>query len=229
MGGTLPADFISWLEVLIGGEKRLLCCEYNSYNYYEYLNDALKRNGLSSTDVAKIKIWSADFPKEHPACGNWVLPSERFAIQYDDHDQQAPGSSSRDMGDKGTVLIKEKNVDSHRNFNMELFNRQDGNWKIRLILSGYSFAANGANGFPDGKSDCAKYKGKEGVKCVGLAYRPAFRQDACGYSIIGSDGRWIDGEYTRVHRDVGVINSMRKWMGLTRLNPASLGLPAQCR
>lgn len=32
------------------------------------------------------------------------------------------------MGDKGSVLIKERNVEKHRYFNKELFFRTDGNW-----------------------------------------------------------------------------------------------------
>ena len=228
MGGSLPSDFITWLEVIIGGEKGLLCCDYNPYNFYQYLNDALKKNGLSDTDVAKIKIWSADFPKEHPVCGNWVLPSTRFVIQYDDHDQQNPGSSSRDMNDKGSVFIKDKDVNKHRNFNVELFTRRDGDWKIRLILSSYSFAENGAVGFPDGKSDCSNYKGTQNTRCIGLSYRPAYRRDACGYSVVGQDGRWQYGEYTRTHRDVSVINSMRKWLGLSSVSKSDLGLPGNC-
>jgi len=33
MGGSLPSDFITYLEVLIGGEKDLLICNPNDYNY----------------------------------------------------------------------------------------------------------------------------------------------------------------------------------------------------
>lgn len=34
MGGSLPEDFISWLEVLLGGESDLLMCDSSStYNY----------------------------------------------------------------------------------------------------------------------------------------------------------------------------------------------------
>ena len=227
MGGSLPADFITWLEVIIGGESGLLCCNYNPYNFYEYLNDALKKNGLSNNDVAKIKIWSADFPKEHPACGRWVLPSERFVIQYDDHDQQAPGSSSRDMQGTGTVFIKDRDVGRHRNFNVELFTRTDGNWKIRMVLSSYSWGQNGANGFPDGLSDCSRYKGTQNTRCVGLPYRPAYRKEACGYSV-AEGGGWIYGEYTRTHRDVSVVNAMRRWLGLSAVSNADLGLPGRC-
>jgi alpha-amylase len=32
-GGDLPADFMTYLEVLIGGEAGLLECNYSSYQY----------------------------------------------------------------------------------------------------------------------------------------------------------------------------------------------------
>ncbi len=96
-GGDLPADFMTYLEVLIGGEAGLLECNYGSYQYTTYFDDAMKKNGLSDSDIAKVKIWSSDYPKEMPICGYWIIPSERFAIQNDCHDDQNPGSSSRDM------------------------------------------------------------------------------------------------------------------------------------
>ena len=37
MGGTLPEDFITWWEVLLGGEAQMLVCDTNSgYNYGKY-------------------------------------------------------------------------------------------------------------------------------------------------------------------------------------------------
>ena len=63
------------------------------------------------------------------------------------------------MGDTGSVLVREKNVDKHRNFNKQLFQRTDGNWQIKLVLSSYSFMNSGAMGIPDGKSDCSKCVG----------------------------------------------------------------------
>ena len=74
--------------------------------------------GLSQSDIAKVKIWESAYPKEFPICGNWVIPSERFVAQNDCHDDQNPGSSSRDMQDKGSVLVREKDVKKHRGFNM---------------------------------------------------------------------------------------------------------------
>jgi alpha-amylase len=223
MGGTLPPEFITWLEVIMGGEKGLLACDYNSYNYYEYFNDAMRKVGLSNSDISKVKIWSSDFPKEHPICGRWILPSERFVIQYDDHDQQNPGSSSRDMQDKGSVLIKERNVEKHRNFNIELFTRTDGSWKIRNILSSY-FWGEGGRGFPaDGFSDCKRFTGT-GV-CKTTPYKPAFVAQACSYTAFEA----VEGEYTRTHRDIGVVNAMRRWLGLSPVGNRELGLPSNCR
>ncbi len=87
---------------------------FDMYRIPVYFNDAMTKAGLSATDVAKIKIWSSDYPKEFPVCGQWVIPSTRFAVSNDCHDDQNPGSSSRDMGDKGSVLVREK-VRVHEN------------------------------------------------------------------------------------------------------------------
>ncbi|KAJ9427857.1 glycoside hydrolase superfamily [Fusarium oxysporum] len=208
-GGDFPADFISWNEVILGGEKDLLACGGGEWSWYTNFDNVLSAAGLSSTDIAKIKIWSSDYPKEFPACGSWVIPASRFAIQNDDHDQQSPGSSSRDMGDSGSVLIKDKDISKHRAFEVQLFSRTDGDWKIKLVLSSYMFASNGASGFPDGRSGC-----------LGMAYDQAYVASACGYG----GGTLMAGKYTRVHRDLSIINAMRAWVGLGSTTALALGI-----
>lgn len=121
--------------------------------------------------------------------------------QNDCHDDQNPGSSSRDMGDKGSVYIKDKNVDMHRNFEKQLFERTDGNWQIKTLLSSYSFMNNGAAGFPDGQSDCDNCKGDQCSSCTkSMKYSKAYDPNSCGYDS-GDGGNWKEGVYTRVHRD----------------------------
>jgi alpha-amylase len=115
-GGDYPADFITYLEVLIGGEKDLLMCNGGDYNYGKSFEDKMKAAGLSDSDIFKVKIWSSEYPKEFPICGEWVIPSGRFAVENDCADDQNPGSSSRDMQDKGSVLVQSKDVDKHRGF-----------------------------------------------------------------------------------------------------------------
>ena len=180
MGGSLPDDFITWLEIIIGGEKDLLACQDNSYNFYRNLDAKLSNVGMNPKDISKIKIWSTDYPKEHPICGSWILPASRFVIQNDDHDQQNPGSSSRDMQDKGSVLIKDRNLNRHRDFERLLFTRRDADWAIKVVLSSYSYGPNGESGFLDGDSECSKYTGNN--RCKSSPYVKAHDPFACGYT-----------------------------------------------
>jgi len=96
-GGELPADFITYLEVIMGGEMQMLMCNDGIYNFGKSFEDKMKAAGLSDGDIAKVKIWESAYPKEFPECGSWQIPSERFVAQNDCHDDQNPGSSSRDM------------------------------------------------------------------------------------------------------------------------------------
>jgi len=228
-GGDLPADFITYLEVLMGGEKDLLMCTDNDYSYGTNFASKLKAAGLSDSDVYKIKIWESGYPKEFPICGSWVIPSERFAAENDCHDDQNPGSSSRDMGDKGSVLVKDKNVPLHRGFEVQLFTRTDGNWQIKLVLSSYTFMNDGAMGIPDGRSDCTKCVGAQCNSCSkSMPFSKAHDPDVCGYTC-EVNGQWQEGVYTRVHRDYAIIQAMRDWQGLPKVtDPTALGLPSHC-
>jgi len=86
LGGSFTDDFVTWLEVLLGGEKDLLMCNGGDYNYGLSFVQFMKDAGLSDDDINKVKIWSSDYPKEFPICGYWVIPSERLAIELDCHD-----------------------------------------------------------------------------------------------------------------------------------------------
>ncbi|RPA85447.1 glycoside hydrolase [Ascobolus immersus RN42] len=218
LGGSFPEDFITWMEVILGGESNLLGCSGGEWSWYTNFDKELLAAGISNSDIQKVKIWSSDYPKEHPACGRWIIPASRFVIQNDDHDQQNPGSSSRDMQDKGSVLIKDKNIAAHRSFEKQLFTRTDADWHIKMILSSYMYAANGGNGFPDGLSDCSLYTGSiNKAGCLGVPKDVAFQEKACAYNL-------TPGQYTRVHRDVEIINAMRSWVGLGSTSASALGI-----
>lgn len=132
------------------------------------------------------------------------------------------------MGDKGSVYIKDKNIDMHRGFEQQLFDRTDGNWQIKTVLSSYSFMNDGAAGFPDGSSSCSKCVGSNCDSCKTMEKAQAYDAASCGYDT-GNGGDWKEGQYTRVHRDQGIINSMRGWMGLSQEeDPTKLGLHASC-
>lgn len=88
------------------------------------------------------QIWNSGYPKE-PEKGTCTISKARSAIQNDDADQQTPGSSSRDMGSMGCVLIKDcPSAAAHRNFEVMLFqappgaDSNDDDYPIRLVLVG---------------------------------------------------------------------------------------------
>ena len=221
-GGELPEDFTAYLEVLFGGEKDLLMCGGGDYSFGKPFVNKMKAAGLSDNDILKIKIWGSDYPKEFPICGWWEIDPIRHAIGLDCHDDQFPGSSSRDMQDKGSVYVKERNAERHRYFLVQMFTRTDANWKIKLVLSSYSFKGDGF-GFPDGKSDCSKCTGQQCKdNCSkSVPYQKAYNPLSQGYDA-GSFGGWKENTYTRVHRDQEVTNAMRRWMGLGALNSEQL-------
>ena len=222
-GGELPEDFTAYLEVIIGGERDLLLCGGGDYSYGAPFTTKMKAAGLSDGDISKIKIWRSDYPKEYPICGGDDLPDSRNAVGLDCHDDQNEGSSSRDMQDTGSVYVKEKNIEKHRNFNVQLFTRTDHDWKIKLLLSSYSFMNNGGRGFPDGKSDCSSCTGEQCKnECnKSVPYQKAYDPNSTGYDS-GDGGNWKEGTYTRVHRDQSIINAMRQWMGLSSMTSTQL-------
>jgi alpha-amylase len=87
----------------------------------------------------------------------------------------------------------------------------------------------GAQGFPDGLSDCKNCTGDQCNSCTkSVPYQKAYDADSCGYDC-GDGGNWKENTYTRVHRDQDIINAMRGWMGLSQHDdPVELGLGAHC-
>ena len=213
MGGRLPDDFVTWMEVLLGGEADMLMCNAASgYNYGAYLEKALTTVGFSAAEVAMVKVWNSGYPKETDkgvvGCSYSASGSVRSVIQNDDADQQNPGSSSRDMGDDGCVLIKGCEVAKHRAFEVQLFNGPSGardnanDFPHRVVLSSYWWPGTTIQGVPDGRSDCARCT----VHCEGCQSTPyvkAHDNSSSGYDMTG---------YTRVHRDAAIIAAMRNWM-----------------
>ena len=194
-------------QVLLGGESDLLMCNADSgYNYGSTFEHQLLAAGISAEDVTKIKIWNSGYPKE-PEKGYCTISRVRSAIQNDDADQQTSGSTSRDMGDQGCVLVEDCTAEVHRAFEVKLFDNPNGaqdndnDFPIRMVLSSF-YWYNGSYGIPDGLSDCSLCT----VTCEGCKTTPhmtAYDASSAGYNSPG---------YTRVHRDPAIVATMQKWM-----------------
>ncbi len=215
MGGQLPDDFFVWLEIITGGEAGMI---WHGPSWYgEQFNKALRQDLGSQSEINKIKLWDGLYPKEPH---NNPADKHRVVIQNDDHDQQHPGSSSRDMEGEGCVLVKNCPENQHRNFEIKLFENPNGvgdndnNWPIRFILSSW-YHTYGHMGLPDGFSDCSLCT-TTCASCKSVPYMPAYEAGACAYKGKG---------YTRVHRDLSIINAMRKWVKLGPVSGDAIGLP----
>ena len=225
LGGTFPNDFIAYLEVMLGGEADLLMCKEGDYNYGPSFVKQMKEiNGLTDSDIDKIKIIASNYPKEFPKCGDPLIVSkERYVLQVDSHDDQFNTSSSRGIPDE--TLVLSHNSQKHRQSNINLFNYKynDNDFDIKLLLSSYSFSDDGALSPPDGKSDCSKCESEQckNTCTKSMPYSEAYDPNSKGYDC-GDSTNWIGGVYTRVHRDLNIINAMRNWMGLSELKESDL-------
>ena len=215
LGGVFPDDFIAIYipeNIVI---EMTFCDEESELNFGKPFTQNLKDAGLSDDDIKKIKFFFQGFhaeePKFLPICDfgdgdEWQIDVERQVISLE-------YSDDINMGNEYNTYIRDKNIESHRADAISLFTneRYEYDWKIRNIFSSFSII-NEVAGIPDGKSDCSYCKSdacREG--CVSFPYRKAYNPLSKGYDC-GNADNWVEGEYTRIHRDPSIINAMRKWM-----------------
>jgi len=216
-GENLPDDFIAILEITFGFESSILICDEGEYSYAQNFIEKLENSTFSKEDINKIKITNEDFRKTKPICdGNWKISQNRYIIYYENHNIQNVN------GEFSYAYIHSKDVESHRNEYINYINETEIDNKIKFIFSSYSLI-NGANGFPDGKSDCSKCRTQACSSwCIkSVPYKKAYDPLSTGYDT-GDSHNWIEGGYTRVHRDFDIVNAMRKWMKMDALSKKNL-------
>jgi alpha-amylase len=77
----MPSDWVTYLEILLGGEGDMLMCNTESgYNYGKYFEDALYAAGWSKEDVYKVKIWNSGYPKEPQKGYCTISPEVRLSL-----------------------------------------------------------------------------------------------------------------------------------------------------
>ena len=209
IGGKLPDDFFTWLEILSGNEADILFGEDGENSFSWGMNKTLSKLGFSEEDIIKVKIWWSGYPSNYN-CDNGTVDPRRKVIQNDDHDTQY--ADYRGLNDRGCVLSVTCEADEHREFEVKLFedpydvanNKDDA--PIRMILSSF-YMAKGVQGLPDGKSDCNTNCKNNCEQCKknSIPYFPAYIENGKAYSGEG---------FSRVHRDEKIIEAMQKWMEL---------------
>ena len=212
LGGEFPDDLIIILELEIDGSTTTeLCNRFGT----SFMND------LSASDKNKIKIWAYDYPSNFKICGA-SINEERYVIGTDYREDQE--NNGIRLGSGGFSYIINKNIINHRNFVINMLKTNTySDVKVKTILSSYSYMNNGANGIPDGKSDCSKCSTDTcKTNCIkSVPYQKAYNINSKGYDT-GDSSNWKEGSYTRVHRDIKIVNEMRTFMGLSDLNETEL-------
>jgi len=51
MGGQLPNDWMTYLEIIIGGEADLLMCRDNYYNFGKSFEADMAKEGFTQDDI----------------------------------------------------------------------------------------------------------------------------------------------------------------------------------
>ena len=208
----LPEDFIIYLQVDIWNDrlKEIYICNNDSnYGFTKFITEKMKEEGFNDNDILKIKLWNTGYmSNKFPTCNNeWPIPQERYILALNNHYVQ-----SIEAGDD---YIVKHNIDKHKKIYIKLLTDESINVKIKIIYSSYSLMNNGGFSFPDGKSDCNKCINEECKNsCTkSVPYQKAYNPLSIGYDP-GNGTDWKEGTYTRVHRNIEIVNSMRSWMKL---------------
>ena len=209
--GNFPDDFMTILEIEFDTDTEkdnYICSNNNEFGskYTLKINEAFPNDN----NKFKIQVQINNSPKfYHEICSNnidWIEP-ERYVLFLENQYNHEYNTNN--------INIKLANMDSHKTSYVEMLAKNDYNIKIKIIFSSYSLTNHGA-GFPDGKSDCTGID-----NCLyPVKYTKAYDPLSIGYDTGTNPIK--EGNYSRIHRNLEIVNSMRKWLGLNELNDEEL-------
>ena len=219
-GGMLPEDFLGVIQIQFGNQVDLVMCNDESeLSYGKPFTAKLKNLGFTEQEIKQIKIWNTDFLNgESPYCesdNEWKVDPERVVISIEYTDDI-------NLANNYNIYVRDQDIELHRTLTVQMFRNNEQNWKIRNVFSMFGLYY-GSNGFPDGKSDCSMCHSQTcKTHCIkSFPYRKAYNPISVGYDN-GDINNWVEGEYTRVHRDQAIINAMRTWMGFNNFTEDEL-------
>ena len=195
-----PDDFLLYLEIPLKDNNAfwdLMCSNGGDYNFAQPFVNKMKSEGLSDNDIIKIKINIEDHFT--PYCNNnendWKIEQKRQINSIENQNIQKIGNENN--------LINNINITSHINDYVNMLKDNKYDYQIKIVFSSYKMI-NGAQGIPDGYSDCSTTI--EGCN-KSVPYVKAYEPLSKGYDNVS------DGNYTRIHRNIDIVNAMRFWMG----------------
>ena len=216
LGNEFTEDLLIYMQVDFWdmNRKNLFICNNNStlnnYSFTKIFEEKMKEQGLNQNDIYKIKLWNTGFlSNNEPKCnGNeWVISPDRYILGLYNHYAQNKNSDDK--------YIIRHNINAHKKDQIRLLSYNSTNIMIKLLYSSYSNMNNGGSGFPDGKSDCKMCINQNCRKSCNksVPYQKAYNPLSVGYDA-GNNTNWKEGTYTRIHRNIDIVNAMREWMSL---------------
>ena len=218
LGDKLPLDFMAILIIEGLNIDTAICGKGKTIlDFGPYFVDLLKKEGFKDSEIFQIKYWFKgclayeDFISSYrPDCDatndeDLLFDVRRWAVSLEYSDDINMGH------DDYNIYIRTKNKVEHKNILInDLFLHPKFNYGLRLIFT--SFSIESVNGIPDGKSEksfcaseaCLQYT-------TDLPFKRAFYPYSTGYDC-GDENNWIIGEYSRIHRDIDIVNAMREWL-----------------
>ena len=115
IGGKLPEDFFTWLEILSGNEADVLFAKEGEYSYAGGMDNMLKELGFTEEDLLKVKLWWSSYPANYNIDNGNVDP-RRKVIQNDDHDTQYADFRGLVDSGRGCILTDGCEPDKHRSY-----------------------------------------------------------------------------------------------------------------
>ena len=217
LGNKLPLDFLAIILVENADMDTVLCSEdENLIHFGAPFTALLKSEGFKDSEIQQIKLWFKgnlayeDYMSKYDAsCGaenesDLIIDLSRWTVGLEYSDDINMGHEDYN------IYIREQDIQMHKNILInDLFLQPRFNWAIRFVFTSYSIKD--VNGMPDGKSEKSYCASESCVaNTVDLPFKRAFNPYSTGYDC-GDKNNWIIGEYSRIHRDIDIVNAMREW------------------
>ena len=214
LGGRFPDDFF-FIIIIEGIVMDIVFCEEEGLlDFGVSFTEQLKDEGFTDSDINQVKFWfkgnlaySNYINKYLPLCDDEPqVNSERWTVSLEYSDDINKAHSDYN------IYIKTKDKAEHKQILIEdLFLHPRYDYSIRFVFS--SFSLGDKAGIPDGKSE-KSYCSTEACieQTVDVPFKRAFNPHSVGYDCGDGEDNWVQPEYSRVHRDIDVINAMRAWI-----------------
>ena len=201
----LPNDFFMILEMSFENNAEIdyFLCNNNINGSFGNKFDEKLKLILSGDDYKKFKIQLENMI----VCNNnQMINEDKYIIVLENEKNQ--------LNDEKNINKLIQDIEGHKLNYINMFQKTTS--KLKFVFSSYTLSNEGT-GFPDGYSDCTGIQG-----CTkSVPYSKAYDPLSTGYDI-GKEGNNIQGIYSRIHRDLLIVNAMRKSMNLPELSDDEL-------